>query len=207
MTTEQPDAWTEYLDTLHKLDAVRREAAAEAAAEAEAVAQARSELPIVQTRLGIQAGRLLEAALNVGAPPPTLTPGPAEQQTAEQAAAGGPAAILAALGQARSTVDVADAAIVRIGEREAPQAIRNLVAYGPAGFVAMVIQIGFTLLVDPRTKILYAFFCGFTMAAMLWAAAWLLLGMIYPGKDKTARFGAAICALPVALVFLAYALL
>lgn len=201
------DTWSDYLNSAHRLDAVRRDAASAAAAEAEAVAQARTELPIVQARLTIQAGRLLEAALENGGTPPALVPGPAEQQAAEHAVAGGPAVALAALRQARSTVDVADAALARLGEREAPQAIRNLVAYGPAGFVAMVIQLGFTLLVDPRTKVFYAFACGLTMAAMFWGAAWILLGVIHPRKDKTARFGAAVCALPVALVFLLYALL
>ena len=204
--SERGEAWADYVDAAHRLDAVRREAASEAAAEAEAVAQARTELPTVQSRLGVQANRLLEAALDAGGTPPILVPGPAEQHVAQNAVAGGPAAVLEALQQARSTMDIADGVLTRV-EREPPQAIRNLVAYGPAGFVATVVQIVFTLLVDPRTKILYAFFCGFTMAVMFWAAAWLLLGVIYPRKDKTPRFGLAICALPVALVFLAYALL
>jgi hypothetical protein len=205
--SERSDAWADYLSSAHRLDAVRREAASAAAAEAEAVAQARAELPTVQARLTIQAGRLLEAALETGTAPPALVPGAVEQHAAENAVAGGPAVVLAALRQARSTVDVADASLARIGEREAPQAIRNLVAYGPAGFVAAVIQLAFTLLVDPRTKVFYAFTCGLTMAAMFWGVAWLLLGVVYPHRPKTPRFGALACALPVSLVFLLFALL
>lgn len=201
------DAWASYLNDAHRLDSVRREAASAAAAEAEAVAQARNELPIVQARLTIQAGRLLEAALETGGTPPALVPGPAEQHAAENAVAGGPTVVLAALRQARSTVDVADAALARLNEPEAPQAIRNLVAYGPAAFVAMVIQVGFTFLVDDRTRILYAFACGAVMVVMFWGAAWLLLGLVYPRRDKTPRFGAAVCALPVALVFLLFVFL
>lgn len=103
-------------------------------------------------------------------------------------------------------MDVADAAIARIGERQAPQAIRNLVAYGPASLLALLIQLAFAFLASESMRILYAFACGFTVATMFWGGAWVLLGAIYPHKDKTPGFGAAVCALPIALVVLGLAL-
>jgi hypothetical protein len=204
--SEADDAWSDYLGSAHRLDVARREAATAVAAEAEAIATARAELPTLQSRLDSHAERLLGTALEKGISPPPLTPGQAEKEAGQNAVAGGPVAVLAALEQAGSTLDAADAILARMNERQAPQAIRNLVAYGPAGFVAMVVQLGFTLLVDERTKVFYAFACGLTMAAMFWGAAWLLLGVIYPRKEKTARFGAFVCAVPVLLVFLLYAL-
>jgi hypothetical protein len=204
--TEGNDAWSDYLSSAHQLDAVRREAVLAAAEEAEAVAAARAELPTLQSRLEAQAARLHEAALERDVPPPPLAPGAEEKEAAQGAVAGGPGAVLGAVRQAGSTMDAADAALARMSRRQVPQAIRNLVAYGPAAFVAMVVQLVFTLLVDQRTKVFYAFVCGLTMAAMFWGVAWLVLGLAYPRKNKTPRFGAFVCAVPVFLVFLLYAL-
>ncbi|HCT76139.1 MAG TPA: hypothetical protein DGT23_05990 [Micromonosporaceae bacterium] len=198
--SDRSSAWTEYLTSAHRLDAVRREAANVAATEAEAVATARAEIPVVQARLGLQAGRLLDAALQAGVTPPAVVPGPAEQHAAENTVAGGPAVVLAAVRQARSTVDVADAALARIDEKESPQVVRNLVAYGPAAGLATLIQLGFTLMVDDRTRTFYAAACGLTMATILFGVAWLLLGAIYPRRPKTPEIGAVVCAAPVVLV-------
>jgi hypothetical protein len=201
------DDWNDYLATAQRLDSVRREAATVAAAEAEAVASARAELPVVQARLGIQAGRLLESALQAGTPPPALVPNVAEQKMAGQTVAGGPAVVLASLRQAKSTVDVADAALARLDQQEQPQAIRNLIAYGPAAALAMFIQLGFTLLVDERTQAFYAGLCGLTMAALLFGTAWVLLGAIFPNKAKTPEIGALVCFTPVVLVTLLYTII
>src|SRR5688500_12586614 len=78
-------AWSEYLSSAHRLDAVRRQAAAVAAAEAEAVVTARTELPVVQARLGMQAARVLDAAQQAGVQAPVLVPSAAEQRSAEMA--------------------------------------------------------------------------------------------------------------------------
>ncbi|WP_020522978.1 hypothetical protein [Catelliglobosispora koreensis] len=208
MTTEDVSAvWNDYLTSVQRLDSVRREAASAAAAEAEAVASARTELPVVQARIGIQAGRLLEAALQAGTAPPPLVPNTAEQKTAAQTVAGGPAVVLAALRQARSTVDVADAALARLDQAEQPQAVRNLIAYAPAAGLATLIQFGFALLVDDRTRTFYAGICGLIMAAMLFGAAWVALGIVQPRKPKTPEIGALVCFSPVVLVTLLFAII
>ncbi|WP_117211347.1 hypothetical protein [Allorhizocola rhizosphaerae] len=200
--SDKTAAWTEYLAAAHRLDSVRREAASAVAAEAEAVGAARSELPTVQARLAIQAGRLLESALQAGVAPPTLVPSPAEQHIAEHAVQGGPHVVLTALRQARSEVDVADAALSRLDEPEPGQIKRNLLVYGPAGAVATLIQVIFALLADPRTREFYAIACGLTMAALLFGVAWLLVSLVFPRRPKTPVIGAIACLAPV--VFAAF---
>ncbi len=195
---ERASAWSEYLSSAHRLDAVRREAAVAAATEAEAVVTARAELPVVQARLGLQAARMLDAASHAGVQPPVLVPNAAEQHAAEMAVAGGPKVVVAALRQARSTVEVADAALARIDDEQNP-AVQNLVAYGPAAAVATLIQLVFAFMVDDRARVFYAAACGLTLAAMLFGVAWVLLGLVYPGRPKTPEVGALVCAAPVVL--------
>lgn len=204
--SDKTAAWTEYLAAAHRLDSVRRDAAAAAAAEAEAVAAARSELPTMQARLSIQAGRLLESALTAGVSPPALVPTPAEQEAAEQSVSGGPHVVLTALRQARSEIDVGDAALSRLDDPDPGQAKKNLLIYAPAGAVAMLIQVAFALLSDPRTREFYAIACGLTMAAMLFGAAWLIVGFVHRRRSKTPAIGAIACFAPVivaALLFIA----
>jgi len=205
--SDRGSAWTEYLSSAHRLDAVRREAAASAAADAEAVVTARSELPVVQARLGLQAARMLDAALQVGVQPPVLVPNSAEQRSAEMAVSGGPKVVVAALRQARSTVDVADAALARVDSPARGVAVQNMVAYGPAAAVATLIQLVFALLVDDRTRVFYSAACGLTMAAMTFGAAWVLLGILYPGRPKTPEIGAVVCTAPIVLVAFLFMLL
>ena len=59
---------------------------------------------------------------------------------------------LSALRQARSEVDVADTALSRLDEPEAGQARGNLLVYGPAAMLAVLIQVAFALLADARTR-------------------------------------------------------
>lgn len=198
--SDKTAAWTEYLTAIHRLDAVRREAAAVAAGEAEAVATARAELPSIQARLTIQAGRLHESALQAGAAPPPLAPSPAEQHAAAQAVGGGPHVVLTAVRQARSEVDVAESALSRLDESGSGQGVRNLLAYGPAAGVAVLIQVVFCLLADPRTRDFYAFACGLTMAALLFGVAWVIVAIAFPRRPKTPQLGALVCFAPVILV-------
>jgi len=197
-------AWTEYLAATHRLDTVRREAAHAAAAEAEAVATARGEIPGVQARLAIQAGRLLESALQAGVAPPALMPGPAERHAAAQTVEGGPQMVLTALRQARSELDVADSALARLGEPDTGQLKQNLLFYGSAGGVAMLLQVMFALLTDPRTREFYAVACGLVMAAMLWAIAAVLISIVSPRRPRTPRLGALVTLAPVALAALLF---
>ena len=111
---------------------------------------------------------------------------------------GGPKVVVAALRQARSTVEVADAALAGMGEERSP-VIQNLMVYGPAAGVATLMQLVFAFLVDDRTRVFYAAACGLTLAAMLFGVAWVLLGVIYPGRPKTPEVGALVCGAPVVL--------
>jgi len=199
--------WTDYLDAAHSLDTIRREAAQAAAAEAEAFAGARGEVPEMQARLAVQAGRLLESALQAGVSPPALLPGPVEQHAAAQAVEGGPQVVLTALRQARSEVDVADSALDRFDEPEAGQLVQNLLFYGGAGLVATLIQVLFALLADPSTREIYAVACGMIMVGMLWAIAAVLISILYPRRSRTARLGALVTAAPVALAALLFIIL
>ncbi len=198
--TEKTAAWTEYLTAAHRLDSVRREAASAAAAEAEAISVARSELPTIQARLAIQAGRLLESTLQAGIAPPTLVPTPAEQHLAEHAVRGGPHVVLTALRQARSEVDVGDAALSRLDDPEPGQLRRNLLIYAPAGAVAAIIQTMFAFLADPRTREFYAITCGLTMAALLFGIAWLAVTITHPRRPKTPIIGALATFAPTLLI-------
>ncbi|HEX6685352.1 MAG TPA: hypothetical protein VF062_21385 [Candidatus Limnocylindrales bacterium] len=203
--SDKTAAWTEYLAAAHRLDTVRREAAQAAAAESEAVATARSELPNVQARLAIQAGRLLESALQASVAPPALVPGPVEQHAAAQAVEGGPHVVLTALRQARSEVDVADSALARLDEPEPGQLKQNLLIYGPAGALAMIVQVVFALLADPRTREFYAFACGLTMAVTLWGMAVAVVSLVHPRKPRTAKTGLLVTLAPAliaAILFL-----
>jgi hypothetical protein len=208
--SEKSSAWSDYLAAAHRLDAVRRDAAEVMAGESAAVAAARDELPEVQARLAMQAGRLLETAARVGAPPPVVQPGPAERSAAAQAVAGSPTVALATIRQARSTIDVADASLAGIdgfGSQNSEQAQRNLLVYGPLGLAALAIQILFALLVDDRTRILYAAACGFTFSAAAFVVGWLLVGLIFPKRPKTALLGAVACFAPALLFTVAVAAL
>jgi hypothetical protein len=207
LTDKTAALWSDYLSTAHRLDTVRREAAEAASAEADAVATARAEIPGVQARLSIQAGRLLESALQAGVSPPTLVPGPVEQHAAEQAVEGGPHVVLTALRQARSEVDVADSALARLEEPETGQLMSNLVIYGGAGTAATLVQVLFALLADPGSRAVYAVACGLIMAGMLWAIAAVLISILHPRRSRTAQAGAVVTLAPVVLAALVFILL
>lgn len=196
--SERSAAWAEYLAAAQRLDAVRREAADTAAVESAAVVAARDELPTVQARLSMQAARLLDSAARTGSAAPVLQPGPAEQRAAEQAVVGGPAVALAALRQARATVDVADAALARLDDsRSSSQVPRNLLVYGPLALVVLTAQLVFSFLVDQRTRPFYAAGCGLSLALLAFGVGWLLVGLIYPNRPRTPAVGALVCFAPI----------
>jgi hypothetical protein len=207
VTEKATTPWTDYLAAAHRLDTVRRDAAQAAAAEAEAVATACDEIPGIQARLATQAGRLRESALQAGASPPAVVPGEVEQRAAAQAVEGGPHAVLTALRQARSEVDVADSALARLNEPEAGQLMGNLLFYSGAGLAATVIQVLFALLAEPATRNVYAVACGLIMAGMLWAITAVLISILHPRRPRTARAGALATAAPVVLTALLFLIL
>jgi hypothetical protein len=190
------DAWQEYLDAARRLDAVRREAAVASATEQQALRAAREELPAVKARLALQQQRLTEFALRAGAPL-DLAPAAAAVQAAEHAVAGGPAVVLAALRQARSTVDVADATLAQSPARSPISIRRNLTIYGAMSLAAVVIHVAFIMLVDDRTKPLYAGCTAFLLTLVSFGIGWIITGML--SRSRTPVLGVLVCALPLAL--------
>jgi len=188
-------AWQEYLEAAERLDTVRREAAAAVAAEQAALRTAREELPPIRARLALQQQRVAEMAAQAGRPAPPLTPAGADTASADRAVAGGPAVVLAALRQARSTVDVADAALAQAPTAPPSAVTRNLTVYGGLAAAALVAQIAFVLLVSERTRPLYAGCTGFLLALLSFGVGWIATGVI--SRTRTAALGLAICALPL----------
>lgn len=186
--------WQEYLDAAHRLDSVRREAAATAAAEQQALRTAREELPAVKARLALQQQRLSELALRSNAAL-DLGPTATDTQSAERAVAGGPAVVLAALRQARSTVDVADAALAQAPVKAPTSLRRNLFIYGAMALAAVIIHVAFVSLVDDRTKWLYAGCTAFLLTLASFGVGWVITGIV--SRSRTALLGLIICALPL----------
>lgn len=188
--------WQEYLDAAHRLDSVRREAATAAAAEQQALRTAREELPAVKARLALQQQRLTEFAVRTGAVL-DLSPTGADVQAAERAVAGGPAVVLAALRQARSTVDVADAALAQSPAPSPTSFRRNVVIYGAMGLAALIIHVAFIMLVDDRTKPLYAACTAFLLTLVAFGIGWAVTGMV--SRTRTPLLGLVLCGLPLAI--------
>ena len=186
--------WQEYLDAAHRLDSVRRDAAAAVAEEQQALRTAREELPTVRARLALQQQRLTELALQNGAQL-DLSPTESDAQAAERAVAGGPAAVLAALRQARSTVDVGDAALAQSPIRVPTSARRNLIVYGAMSLAALILHISFMTLISERTKPLYAGCTAFLLTLVSFGIGWVITGFV--SRHRTAALGLIVCALPL----------
>jgi hypothetical protein len=192
--TPAAGAWQEYLEAAHRLDSVRRDAAAAAAAEQQALLTVREELPEVRARLTLQQQRLGEIAMRTGAPL-DLGPTTADTQAAERAVTGGPAVVLAALRQARSTVDAADAALAR-NPATVPFALRrNLTIYGATALAALILHVAFITLIDDRTKPLYAGCTAFILTMVSFGIGWVITGLV--SRTRTAVLGLIVCALPL----------
>ena len=196
--------WQEYLDAAHRLDSVRREAATAVATEQQALRTAREELPGVKARLALQQQRLTELALQTGAQL-DLSPTAADTQAAERAVTGGPAVTLAALRQARSTVDVADAALARSPVRAPSSLRRNVFIYGAFSLAALILQIAFVSLVEDRTKPLFAGCTAFVLALASFGIGWVITGIV--SRTRNAPLGLIVCALPVFLSTAVYTVL
>jgi hypothetical protein len=201
--------WADYLAAAQGLDAVRRAASTAAGEQQAAAAAARQELAAVRARLAPQHARMVR---DFGVPEGDLTPQPADLALAAQAVSGGPAAVLAALRQARVTADAADATI--IGPAPArpwrPWA-RNLLVYGPFAAAVLVVQIVLYLLAPQGSVPTYALLCGLSMPLIAFGLGWVTIGFVYggePGKlDRTPIVGAIACLVPVLLTCMAAGLL
>lgn len=199
--------WQDYLNAAQRLDAVRREAAEVVAAEAAALRAAREELPAVRARIALQQQRLSEIAASGGGSPPALIPTQADAAAANRQVNGGPAVVLAALRQARSTVEVADAAIAT-GAPSRALDLRPLLVYGPIAAVLLAVQVFLTIVSDSRVgSLVFLVPCDATMAVLGWGLGWLLVKPILKTRDRGALLGALVCALPVVLSLLGFAVI
>jgi hypothetical protein len=202
--------WGDYLAAAQQLDAVRR-AATVATGERSAIVQAaQQELAGVRARLAPQRARLVR---DFGVPDRALFPQDAERQLAAQTLAGGPAAVLTALRQARVTADAADAAMLGPAPRAAqwrPWA-RNLLVYGPFAAAVLLVQIVLYLVAPSGSLPTYALLCGLSMPVLAFGLGWVTIGFVYGGGpeklDRTPIVGVIACATPVLLTCMGVGLL
>ncbi|WP_370457787.1 hypothetical protein [Actinoplanes sp. OR16] len=193
------EAWTAYLAAARELDAVRRAASSMAGEHAETVTAAREELSFVRARLAPQRARL---ARDFGVPELELTPQPEDQAVAMAKVSGGPAAVLAALQEARATADAADHAFIGPAPLGSTRPYgRNLLIYGPFAFVVLLVQVILFLLVgSPPT---YALVCGLTMPLLAFGLGFGTIGFVYGDEgaevDRTPVLGVIVCLIPVLL--------
>uniref|UniRef100_UPI0016636F56 hypothetical protein n=1 Tax=Mangrovihabitans endophyticus TaxID=1751298 RepID=UPI0016636F56 len=216
--------WAGYLWAAQRLDAVRRAASATAADRAATLDAARQEISAVHARLAPQRSRLVQ---DLGVPEAALTPLPAEREAAARAVAGGPAAALAAVRQARGTADAADAVILRpdrgsswlrgatmtAWRQSAPLRpwARNLLVYGPFAAAVLVVQIVLYLVAPSGSLPTYALLCGLSLPVLAFGLGWTTIGFVYGGKgtkvDRTPVLGAVVCLTPVLLTCMGVGLL
>jgi hypothetical protein len=193
--------WADYLAAAQRLDAVRRAATSAASEQAATVQAAQQELAAVRARLAPQRARLVQ---DLGVPESDLVPLETDLMAATQAVAGGSAATLAALRQARTTADAADAAMLgpRIRGQWRPWA-RNLLVYGPFAAAVLIVQIVLYLVAPSGSVPTYALLCGLSLPVLAFGLGWLTIGFVYgdgPGKvDRTPLVGAVACLTPVLL--------
>jgi hypothetical protein len=193
--------WAAYLAAAQRLDAVRRAAGAASSEQAATVQGAQQELAGVRARLATQRVRLVQ---DFGVPDADLMTQPGEQMAAAQMVAGGPAAALAALRQARGTADAADAAMLGPGPRIplGPWS-RNVLIYGPFAAAVLIVQIVLYLVAPSGSLPTYALLCGLSMPALAFGLGWLTIGFVYGGGpqkvDRTPIAGVITCLTPVLL--------
>lgn len=194
--------WADYLAAAQRLDAVRRAASVASTEQAATVQAAHQELTVVRARLGPQRARLTG---EFGVPEGDLVPQPAERAVATQAVAGGPAAVLAALRQARGTAEAADTTLLGprgVRPQWRPWA-RNLLVYGPFAAVVLIVQMVLYLVAPSGSVPTYALLCGLSMPALAFGLGWLTIGFVYGGAgakvDRTPIIGVITCLTPVLL--------
>jgi hypothetical protein len=193
------DPWAEYLTAARALDAVRRAESSAAGEHATTVAAARQELSAVRARLAPQRARLVR---DFGVPEDELTPQPTDQAAAMERVSGGPAAVLAALREARTTADAADNTFIGpapLGP-ERPW-LRNLLIYGPFAAVVLLVQIALFLVAGSPPD--YALLCGLSMPLLAFGLGWATIGFVYGDEgrkvDRTPLAGVIVCLVPLLL--------
>ncbi len=148
--------------------------------QAATVQAAQQELAAVRARLAPQRARLVQ---DLGVPEVTSRRSPPSWALAAQAVAGGPAAVLAALRQARGTADAADAAMLVGPAPPAPWRpwARNLLIYGPFAAAVLIVQIVLYLVAPSGSLPTYALLCGLSMPVLAFGLGWVTIGFVYGG--------------------------
>ncbi|MFC7530396.1 hypothetical protein [Actinoplanes sp. GCM10030250] len=196
------DPWGDYLTAARELDAVRRAASSAAGEHAATVTAARQELSSVRARLAPQRARLVR---DFGVPEMELTPQPDDQAEAMERVTGGPAAVLAALREARVTADAADHAFVGPAPTGPDRPwVRNLLIYGPFAAAVLIVQVLLFLVAPPGSPPTYALICGLSMPLLAFGLGWATIGFVYGGDDevkadRTPILGVITCLTPVLL--------
>ena len=214
--------WEEYLEAARELDDERRTAAAALAEQSTMLRSAREELTTVHQRIGLQQGRFADVGARRGVRVPALNPTDAEVDAA-LAPDSDPAAVLAALRHARSTLDSADADLTTVDGRgghgrlaDRPAALRNLVVYGAFALIVLALQIILFLVTSERSLPLLAPVCGLVLPLLAFVLGWLTVGLVYSPDgtgpvDRTPLVGALVCLVAPVLItcagFGAFALL
>ena len=198
---EPADAWGQYLAAAQRLDVVRRAASSIVSEQATTVQAGWQELAAVRARLAPQRARLVH---DLGVPEAELVPQPAEQAAAAQAVAGGPAAALTALRQARGIADAADAAMLASASRPGwTPWMRNLLVYGPFAAAVLIVQVALYLIASSDSLPTFALVCGLTMPVLAFGLGWLTIGFVFGARgtrvDRTPVLGAIVCLAPVVL--------
>lgn len=208
-TPEPIDAWADYLAAAQRLDAVRRSASTLVDEQAQTVQVAGQEVAAVRARLVPQRSRLVR---EMGVAEADVVPRPAETAAAAQAVSGGPAAVLAALQQARGVADAADAAM--LGSPEATPWtpwMRNLLVYGPFAAAVLIVQVVLYLVAASDSLPAYALLCGLMMPLLAFGLAWVTIGFVFGERgvavDRTPVIGAVVCVAPVLVTCMGVGLL
>ncbi|GAB3856105.1 hypothetical protein GCM10029963_51900 [Micromonospora andamanensis] len=144
----------------------------------------------------------------LGVPPISLVPTPPELAEATRSMSGGPAAVLAALRDARRSAVGADDTLAARGlPRVAhwPARSRNLLVYGPLGLLVPILLIVVFLLAGTGAVTALAVLVGLPAPAVAFGLGWLLVGRCFPAGpgervDRTPRFGALACLVPAVVV-------
>ncbi|MEV6306280.1 hypothetical protein AB0M02_43200 [Actinoplanes sp. NPDC051861] len=201
-TPRESDPWAEYLRAAQQLDQVRRAVSNAAGEHAATVAAARQELSSVRARLAPQKARLVR---DFAVPENDLTPQPTDQAAAMERVTGGPAAVLAALREARVTADAADHAFIGPAPAGPHRPwVRNLLIYGPFAAAVLIVQVLLFLVAPPGSPPTYALLCGLSMPLLAFGLGWATIGFVYGGEgeaavDRTPILGVITCLTPVLL--------
>lgn len=203
------DPWAEYQAAAQRLDTIRRAASSAAGEQAATVQAAHQELAAVRARLAPQRARLVQ---DLGVPDQDLRPQPPELTFAAQSMAGGPAAVLGALRQARAAADAADASIIGPVEPGPVRPwTRNLLIYGPFAAAVLIVQIVLYLVAPSGSLPKFALLCGLSMPILAYGLGWLTIGFVYGGGsekvDRTPIVGVITCLTPVLLTCMGVGLL